>query len=835
MSAEKCYAPLEEILARPLTKNERNRVKGLVSRLRGDDTASWQTPQVKAEIENMVNDTVTEGLRKLRNEYLNRDKVTTLYNSIFSLTKDAEGNLTTTPLAALEAMLTGQQSTRFGTRYNIGRAMEGMVSEHENRLLNNLMEIDPDLPRVMRNGEKDVEIRRALYRLDAGESLEGIDPIAAQAAKVIRNHFEAMRIRANNAGANIAFRQGWAGTQTHNAYKIRKADREEYIQFMVDNVDLAKLFPDADPADYRGLLKKLYGEFVSGSHIKAASEGTAGLTGTRNLGRQLSHERKIVFKTPEAEQAYAMQYGDGHLIDTIAGSTRSMARNITLMEMMGPNADHTLNVVLDKLMDDVNRTGDAKMANKARADMNRIRNEVWPTVTGASEIPHSHAAASIGRGLRAWQSLTSLGFAVMSAVSDIPIAASAYRWQGDNMFTGIGKQVAALFKNLDAPSRREAAAALGMELSRTQTLIASRLSHEEGYYGAVAKAMDTYFRWNLLSPWTDKQLYSMQLSTAAGITAHRAASYGQIPPAWQRILHQAGIDQHHWDAVRKSQTFHVEADNVDLIVPENIGKLDDEVIATMLQRQNPDHKVTPRRIYDARRDLENRWRTMIVDQATQGVVMPGVKARATMFRGTAPGTVTGELLRSIGQFKAFPVAVLQGPMARELYATGNKVDAIKGIANLIVWSAVGGYLGMNLKELAKGREPRPMDSWEVFVAAMAQGGGLGIYGDFLFGDMKNRFGGNAISTLAGPVAGDINSLVDLAQRLRDGDDVAAATLRALYANMPFNMFYTKAVLDYTILFQLQEAINPGYLRRMENRLEKDYDQQYIYSPSQVIP
>ncbi len=112
---------------------------------------------------------------------------------------------------------------------------------------------------------------------------------------------------------------------------------------------------------------------------------------------------------------------------------------------------------------------------------------------------------------------------------------------------------------------------------------------------------------------------------------------------------------------------------------------------------------------------------------------------------------------------------------------------------------------------------------------------MGIYGDFLFGDMKNRFGGGAVATLAGPLAGTAGDVVDLMQRFRDGDDTAAQATRMMINNLPgANLFYLKGALDYAVFFRLQEAMNPGYLKRMEKRMKKDNDQTYMYSPSQAV-
>jgi hypothetical protein len=149
------------------------------------------------------------------------------------------------------------------------------------------------------------------------------------------------------------------------------------------------------------------------------------------------------------------------------------------------------------------------------------------------------------------------------------------------------------------------------------------------------------------------------------------------------------------------------------------------------------------------------------------------------------------------------------------------------------WTPLGANGARALKDLVNGREPRPADDPKTWVAAMLQGGALGLYGDFLFGE-ANRFGGGLTQSLSGPTLGLIDGGYDLLARLRDGDDAAAASFRFAIQNTPFaNLFYTRAALDYLILHSVQEALNPGALRRMEMRIEKENAQQFLLRPSQT--
>ena len=239
--------------------------------------------------------------------------------------------------------------------------------------------------------------------------------------------------------------------------------------------------------------------------------------------------------------------------------------------------------------------------------------------------------------------------------------------------------------------------------------------------------------------------------------------------------------------------------------------------------------------------------TLLVSEVDNSVISPGARERAMVRRGYRPGTAAGEAIRTMGQFKSFGITAVSKVYGRHVYGYGAKdlreqlqrgVGANMALINTIVGTTVLGYFVMQLKELVKGRELRP-NSKETLLAAMLQGGGAGIYGDFLFGE-ANRYGGGMLATVAGPGATTIFDFADNVAKTRDavlGGDVDARSdwLRLIKSNLPFgNVFYTKPVLDYLIWYQLQETINPGYLRRMERRVERENDQTFFIPPSSIV-
>src|SRR5262249_55445818 len=153
-----------------------------------------------------------------------------------------------------------------------------------------------------------------------------------------------------------------------------------------------------------------------------------------------------------------------------------------------------------------------------------------------------------------------------------------------------------------------------------------------------------------------------------------------------------------------------------------------------------------------KRALADRYVAMIMRETKFAVPESTIAARAGMISQNQPGTVMGELIRSAGQFKAFGVSVVMmhgGRLFPELTA-GSKARGFAYAGGLLILSTLLGALSMQLKEIAGGRDPRRMDMSEMgakfWGAAILQGGGLGIYGDFLFADV-NRFGSGLGVTL----------------------------------------------------------------------------------------
>ncbi|HSX88859.1 MAG TPA: hypothetical protein VLG17_12790, partial [Pseudomonas sp.] len=515
-----------------------------------------------------------------------------------------------------------------------------------------------------------------------------------------------------------------------------------------------------------------------------------------------------------------------------------------LMRRLGTNPEANWNAALDDLQMDLKSSPDGLRKFQSGRALLRTR---FAEVDGSARIAVNQVGARVASNIRAWQAMAKLGGAVISAVTDLPVAASELKYQGRGMLSSMGDLIGGMVSGRKSAEQREVLSSLGVFFDSVRGEVVSKFSADDTLGGKMSRAQQMFFKLNGLTWWTDTMRSTAALMMSHHLAYNRALSWDKMNPDLQRTLELFDFDAGRWDLVRNTAT--KEADGREYMTTQGVDAIPDaDIDAYLLSKGRTSN---PTAIGELREELRGQLRSYITDRASYAVIEPDARTRAIMRRGTQPGTIPGELLRFIGQFKAFPIAVLQKSVGRELYGRGYTPSAYGagigrelmqslrngngeklGLAQLMLWTTIFGYGAMSAKDLLKGREPRSAEDPKTWIAAMLQGGALGIYGDFLFGE-SNRFGGGLTSSLAGPTLGMIDGAYDLYARARERDDTAAAALRFGLQQTPFmNLFYTRAAADYLFLYSVQEAVNPGALRRMERRIEKENGQTFLLRPSQ---
>jgi hypothetical protein len=148
----------------------------------------------------------------------------------------------------------------------------------------------------------------------------------------------------------------------------------------------------------------------------------------------------------------------------------------------------------------------------------------------------------------------------------------------------------------------------------------------------------------------------------------------------------------------------------------------------------------------------------------------------------------------------------------------------------------GGMFRMAVRDATNGNPPRDPRDPKAMFAALMQGGGISLVGDFVFGE-TNRMGGGLMDTIAGPVLGDAAVLFKIFQKTRDDtykigeetvngkghyQDIWPDLLRFTKGHIPFaNMIGLKGAMDYYIWNHMFEALSPGWYDRHAKNMQRE--------------
>lgn len=630
---------------------------------------------------------------------------------------------------------------------------------------------------------------------------------AAKVARIFADATEFSRSELNRLGANIGQLQGWAGSQVHDADRIGRAGAERWIADTLPRLDVERTFPDTD--DPARAMRGVWDELVFHPEDGPAhSPAEPDFRGPVNVARALARHRVLHFKSADDWLAYQRQYGHGHIFDGIVQHQTRAALNAAQMEILGPNPGSTLRAVLDGLKRRIDRDADVPAVQKAGMKEALTDNPgaaigmAFRIASGATMMPVSRTMADIGGSIRAVQSLSKLGGAVISSITDLPTAVVNLRFNGLSFGEAVREQVSEVLAGRASGERRELAYLLGEGFDGAIGHIVSPFVANDGAPGRMQAAMSTFFRWTGLTWWTDAN----RAAAARILSAHLGRWADQplpvLPERLRNVLRQQDITPALWDSMRRTGVRVI--DGRRYLVPEQV----------------------------ADRDAQLALRRYFADEVGFAVLEADAAAQRFTTAGLSRGTLAGEAIRFVMQFKAYPTAFTQRVLGRAL--RGGEDGGTAGAAHigaLIAGLAVAGYAAMTAKDAIRGYGPRDPADTSTIAAALLQGGGAGIYGDFLFGE-ASRSGNSALESAAGPLLSDAARWLNLMAKAREGEAKAGEALTTALGTVPgANIFWLRPALDYLVLNAAREALSPGYLARQDQRRRKQFGQEPLLAPS----
>lgn len=716
---------------------------------------------------------------------------------------------------AVLAILEGSTRGIDGARNSVGATKLAYEGEFLGGMMARLQREVPHAEGMLRDrGFLDDVVREMMEFREGGTPGRTRNADAAKVARIFTDSAEGSRLRLNELGANIGKLEGWAGAQIHDAHRIGRMTPDEWTAAILPKLDLARTFPDlADTNDARRALRNVWENIVY-SPDRQGPVDRSGFTPPRNVANALERHRVLHFKSADDWLSYSRDFGHGHIFDGMVSHQSRAAMNAAQMEILGPNPGATLQAVLDTLKRQIDRDDGIAPTDKMRAkaaltdDQGTAIGSAFRIATGAAMIPRSEFMAQVGSGIRATESMAKLGGAVISSITDLPTAIVNLRFNGMTFGQAIRGQFSGLFEGRGAGERRELAYLLGEGFDGIIGHIVSPYVAADSAPGAMQSVMSTFFRWSGLTWWTDANRAAAARMLSANLGGNAGKHFDALDPRLQNVLKQHDITPAMWDAMRAEGARDIGGNRY--IVPDGI----------------------------ADRQTQLALRRYIADEAQSSVLEADAATQRWTTGGTQRGTVVGEAMRFVMQFKAFPIAFTQRVVGRAVHGgEGGSNAGAAHIGSLIAGLLILGYAAQSAKDAIRGYEPREFlneqggPRLKTIASALLQSGGAGIYGDFLFGE-ASRSGNSVLENLAGPVASDLSRWVGLWQKARTGEATAGAALSQALSSTPFlNMFYARPVLDYLVLNAAREALTPGYLARQDQRRRQDFGQDPFLAPS----
>ena len=649
------------------------------------------------------------------------------------------------------------------------------------------------------------------------------DASAKELAKAWKEASELLRKRFNRAGGAIAKRTDWGMPQNHDQILIRKAGYEAWRDYILPRLDRDKMIDEQtglrfSDEKFELVLNDVF-ETISTDGLNKLIPGAQGYG--KSLGNRRQDHRFLSFKNGTAWLEYQKQFGDANSFDTMISHITNMSRDISMMEILGPNPAATLQFLKQTL---VKNAKTEKAAKQAKAADKKI-DDLYMFVTGKNNSPVNAFWASTFAGTRQILQSAQLGAASISAITDLNFQRMARSFAGlpqTSTLSGYLKQLAPLGQR----EKGELAIRLGLIAEGWTSLAAGQMRYVGDVSGPeiTRRISDFVMRASLLSPMTSAGRWSFGMEFLGFMAQSRNLKFNELEPNFKRTFERYGLGESAWNQIRSTDLYNFEG--ATFLRPADIRARTD---LTTSQAEF----------------LTTRILEMVNSETNLAVPSTNMRGRLTLQGDTRPGTVAGELTRSFGMYKGFGITLVNTHLVR-----GMSQEGVRGkgtyFADLLISSTLMGALALQLKEMSKGRDPRPMDEnqLEFWGAAFLQGGGLGIYGDFLFSDV-NRFGGGLAQTIAGPNV----ALLDDVRRLTAGNIMEAATGEDTNAGAELirfaqdytpgsSLWYARLGLERLVWDRLQIMTDPKAkqkMRKRERKYKKDYGQKYWWAPGDARP
>jgi len=840
--------PITDVEIDGLTQRLRNRAKSLK---RSDPSLSDELASDKAfdEISREIatdNEARLKGIKLQTYANLNRQSLYSRFknkaNGLYAITVGITGRI-----KGSQDSFNAQRAIEF-KKLSYGKGGYLHQLKYDNKFKENLLPI-------ARDSKNQLDIARAM----AGETLE--DKKLEEVGRILSESHEKARKLLNKWGANIEKQDGYINRTRHKLSKMlsysdsfvknqltsleyarekgvilarRSGDiagdlkslDDKYLEksfqhwynFEAPLWDWDKTFEDSDISTEEKRIhraRNIHKALVSGLHedfdplkslVGLDTENIYRVKGS--LARKISEsDRVIQYKDPASWLAHQQRMGGLTLIQSFQMDMENNARNIALLKKFGPEGVKAF----EKDIDDQLRTEKGVRTRKDRFALKLVAD----TMNGTTSQVVSHRLATFSSYLRNFNSLTLLGSSITSAFSDVANDIANMRFNGKGV---LESELTGLKDFLSTPSMLRSDVKKNADIFSTSS---------RGYIGSTssrfgladrtggnAGIMGSYFYMNILHPWDEAKTGGVAMRWARELALNKGTKFNNLSEEMRNSLFISGIDAPEWDLIRFNP-MRLD-DGRHYIGGNSVQNATIDQVKDYLKSTETGQRVTNDIAQDTKdrvQDLLSKW---FFTQEQSVVPLPGLREQVKSTGGLPKGTLLGEGIRDISQFRSFPDAFFERIIKRNMFSHPKP-----GIMPFMTSMT---ELGVNLLLFEMVRQTAnaflvnktPPDFKDPAMMIDALKPMLGAW-TFYFSAQNMKYGHSPFSGLFGPTGELGENVVNLFTQSHKGLHLA----KLLNKSIPLSNFWaTKGLWKALVYNQIAEYMDPGITSRSNHRLEQ---------------
>lgn len=642
---------------------------------------------------------------------------------------------------------------------------------------------------------QDTESINKFVRAVYGETVD--DPDINEFAREWRQLTEEIRQEFNRNGGSISKNEQFLFPQHHDARLVQKAGFETWRARIIPMLDRSKMVDDlGKPLSDEQLeesIRYVY-DTITTHGLNKVEDFTVPRLG-RKLSRRHSERRFLYFKDAQSWIDYQNEFGRGDVFTTLTDYIDTMSNDIAVMQRFGPNPQATFDALVAQVKKTDGMTGRQSFMSDA----------LFKTVTGKTNRGELTGVADTLQSTRNLLTASTLGSAWLSAIADVGFQAITSRYNSIPAMRVLKRQMSMM--NPSNKTDQLTAVKIGLIADNwiDRAHAASRYSDVYGV-GKSAKVAEGVMRASLLAPWTDAGRKAFGMEFSSMLADNFGRSFDELDDSLKQAFDTYGIGREDWDTFRATEPVDFEgAKFADMTQPGGV-----------------------------------KFHQMIMSETDFAVPTPDARVRAIISGGLGRATIEGQAWRSVMMLKSFPITIASTHFYRAAFqaTAGQKLQYS---AMLLATTTILGGVSLQMKDIARGRDPRPMNNPEFFSAALVQGGGLGIFGDLIFSDV-NRFGGGLVATAFGPTGELVDrgfslTLGNLQEAIR-GEETNFLGEATRFAERYTPSIWQLQLVKSALFDQVELLADPSAekrFNRMMNARERDFGQDYWWEPGEIAP